>query len=262
MTTKSELTLTWRHKPYVLAHRGNKVVCPENTLAAFKRALDDGADILETDIHQTADGVFVCIHDPTVDRTTNGSGAIADMRLDEIKRLSASCGRREFESEQIPTLGDVAEILPNDIGLALELKDDRFLQPEVARQLVDELDKLGVRNRTIVISFSFPRLQALRSVARDTPIGRITVFDVWPHSGAELLGSLWPMLLLNPFFVWIAHRRGQLVCPLDPEPDSRLLLYRALHCDALLTNDSGETCRALCRTGWKQEMRRETNPIA
>ena len=71
------LTLPGRRKPYVMAHRGNRVACPENTLAAFRRALADGADILETDLHVAADGQFVCIHDGTLDRTTNGRGLVA-----------------------------------------------------------------------------------------------------------------------------------------------------------------------------------------
>ena len=76
-----------------MAHRGNRVACPENTLAAFRRALDDGADIIETDLHVTADGEFVCIHDATVDRTTDGRGPVAGMTLGHVAskrpRLSA-----------------------------------------------------------------------------------------------------------------------------------------------------------------------------
>ena len=60
-----ELTLPGRTKPYVMAHRGNRVLCPENTLASFSKAFEEGADILETDLHLSADGVFMCIHDAT-----------------------------------------------------------------------------------------------------------------------------------------------------------------------------------------------------
>ena len=73
MRSEKPLDIAGKPKPYVMAHRGNRVACPENTLAAFQRALDEGADILETDLHVTADDVFVCIHDATLDRTTNGS---------------------------------------------------------------------------------------------------------------------------------------------------------------------------------------------
>ena len=92
------LAIPGKPKPYLLAHRGNRVRCPENTLAAFRQALADGADALETDLHLTADGVFVCIHDALVDRTTDGRGPVAGMTLAELRTLSASYGRPEFQS--------------------------------------------------------------------------------------------------------------------------------------------------------------------
>jgi glycerophosphoryl diester phosphodiesterase len=243
--------LPGRTKPYVMAHRGNKVRCPENTLAAFRQALNDGADILETDIRETADGFFVCIHDSSVDRTTDGSGAVAEMELEEIKKLRAGCRLQAYHDERIPTLRELAAIIPSDVALALELKSDVFLESTVIERLVAELDQCTIKERTIAISFSVPRLEALRRVAPEIPLGRITVFDPWPHRGTELLGPLWPILLANPLFAGIAHRRGQLVCPLDPVPDKRLWLYRLLQCDALLTNDPAATYQALRRSGWK-----------
>ena len=128
------LTLPGREKPYVMAHRGNRVACPENTLASFRRALEDGADILETDLHLSSDGIFVCIHDGTLDRTTDGRGPVEARTLPELKALSASCGRPEFAGERIPTLAEVAALLPPDRGLALELKSDRFPRPESGAQ--------------------------------------------------------------------------------------------------------------------------------
>ncbi|MGQ9490414.1 MAG: glycerophosphodiester phosphodiesterase [Anaerolineae bacterium] len=247
MSASRQLALPGRRKPYVMAHRGNQVACPENTLAAFHRALADGADIIETDLHVTADGAFVCIHDATVDRTTDGTGAVAEMTLAQIKALSASYGRAEFAAERVPTLAELCQITPADIALALELKSDRFLDPLVCRCLVDELTQFGVRERTVVLSFHLPRVHAVRSVAPDIPAGFITATNPWPPADAQLLGPFWPLLLINPFYVAIGHRRGQLVAPLDPTPDGRLWLYRLLQCDAVLTNDPAATCRALGR---------------
>lgn len=239
--------LNGKTKPYVMAHRGNRVACPENTLAAFQRALADGADILETDLHLTADGHFVCIHDATVDRTTNGHGRVADMTLAELKGLSASYGRPEFQAECIPTLAEVAETLPTEAALALELKTDRFLEADVCRALISELEHAGIRGRTAVLSFSLPRLLSVQAVAPDIPIGWITIARLWPLARVQLMGPFWPALILNPLFVWIAHHYGQLICPLDPMPDSRLWLYCALGCDAVLTDNPEATCRALGR---------------
>ncbi len=244
----NQLHLSNRTKPYVMAHRGNQVACPENTLAAVRRALADGADMIETDLHLSADGVFMCIHDGTVDRTTDGHGAVAEMTLAQIKALSASCGRPEFRDERIPTLAELAAILPAGVGLALELKTDRFLESDVCRQLATELTNLGVRDRTVVLSFSLPRVSAVKAVAEDIAAGFITISKPLPTVDAQLLGPFWPLLLVNPFYVAWAHRRGQVVCPLDPTPDSRLWLYRWLRCDAILTNDPAATCQALGRS--------------
>lgn len=253
MTTIPLHALSGKCKPYVMAHRGNRVACPENTLAAFRRALADGADILETDLHLTADGHFVCIHDATVDRTTDGHGNVADMTLVELKKLSASCGHSEFQAERIPTLAEVAEILPPEVALALELKTDRFLEADVCHALVAELERTGVRGRTAMLSFSLPRLRTVRGVAPDIPVGWITLGRLWPLPEVQLMGPFWPTLLLNPLFVWIAHRYGQLICPLDPTPDSRLGLYRTLGCDAVLTDNPAVTCRSLGRRTLKDE---------
>ena len=245
MSRKDTLNLPGKSKPYVMAHRGNRVACPENTLAAFQQALDDGADILETDLRLTSDGVFVCIHDAEVDRTTNGSGAVSEMTLREIKTLSAACGRSAFEAEKIPTLAELVAILPPDVPLALELKDDQFLMSDVCRRLVGELDRAEVRERTVVLSFSLARIVTMRSIAPDIPIGWITLTRAVPLRGVQFLGPLWPLIILNPFYVRLAHMRGQMVGPLDPTPDSRLWLYRWLGCDVVLSDDPGATIRAL-----------------
>ena len=230
-----------------MAHRGNKVAFPENTISAFQRALQDGADLIETDLHLSADGVFMCIHDGTVDRTTDGRGAVAEMSLSELKTLNAAATRPDLPPEPIPTLGDLAEILPADIGLALELKTDRFLEPATCRRLALELEQLGLKARTVMLSFSLTRLDTLRLVAPELPVGWITLSKIWPIRGVEMIGPFWPLLFLNPFYVLLAHSRQQIICPLDPKPDSRLWYYRFLRCDAVLTDNPAETCRLLGR---------------
>jgi glycerophosphoryl diester phosphodiesterase len=241
------LSLPGKPKPYVMAHRGNRVACPENTLAAFRRALEDGADILETDLHLTRDGVFVCLHDATVDRTTNGQGRVDALTLSELKQLSANYGRTEFALERVPTLAELAALLPAEIMLALELKTDAFCKPAVARRLADELQALGVRARTVVLSFHMPRVLAVRAAAPDIPIGYITMSNPLPNTDAQLFGPFWPLAVINPFYARLAHARGGLACPLDPTPDSRLWLYRLLGFDAVLTDDPAATLRALGR---------------
>ena len=247
MQKRLEFPFLRHRKPYLMAHRGNKVNCPENTMAAFRAALDECADIIETDLHITVDGEIVCIHDATVDRTTNGTGAVNQMTLKTLKALSASYGRETFAQERVPTLSELAAILPEHVAIALELKSDAFLDKKALQDLIDVLNATCVRNRTIVLSFSWARLMAVREYAPDLPLGWITLSSPRPPRGVQFLGPAWPILIRNPLYVLWAHRQGQLVCPLDPAPDKRLLYYRLLSCDAVLSDDPGSTNRALRR---------------
>ncbi len=97
--------------PVVIAHRGDKTYAPENTLAAFKLAVEKGADALEFDAKLTADGQVIVIHDRTVNRTTNGTGKLSNFTLAALRELDAGVGFSEkFRGEGIPTLDEVFEI--------------------------------------------------------------------------------------------------------------------------------------------------------
>jgi glycerophosphoryl diester phosphodiesterase len=247
MLANKSLEIPGIPKPYVMAHRGARIGYPENTLAAFQYAFDSGADLLETDLQITADGHFVCFHDDTLERTTDGHGAVASLALSEVKRYCADCGMPGFSDQRVPTLAELAAISPDSVYLMLELKTDSFLEAETCQRLVDELDQLGIRGRTGVLSFSLARIQAVKSIAPDIPIGWITLKQPMPRQAVELQGPLWPWLFLNPLYVALAHRRGMAVCPLDPAPDARLWWYRFIGCDAVLTDEPRRTLAKLGR---------------
>lgn len=234
-------------RPIVMAHRGNSELCPENTMAAFRQAIADGANAIETDLHIASDGVPMCIHDGTVNRTCNGSGAVRDMTSVELQALSASCGRGGFSDEHIPTLRELLEILPPTVAVGMELKCDDFLDRDVCLRLLALLRETGVLERAFALSFSPARLNAVRTHAPEIATGLITMFALLPDRHGEFVGPLYPVLFANPFYVAMAHRRRQLVCPLDPTPEPRLWYYRLLGCDAVLTNNPAKTLRALGR---------------
>jgi glycerophosphoryl diester phosphodiesterase len=230
-----------------MAHRGNRLLFPENTLSAFQQAVTDGADIIETDLQLTADGFFLCIHDATLDRTTDGTGIVSELTFEQIRSYNAAATRPDLASEPIPTIGDMATVIPETVMIALELKSDAFLIPDTCRRLSHELRRETLHERTVILSFSTQRLDAMRAVDPDLPLGWITGNRPWPHARMEMFGPSWPLLLLNPLLTLIAHLMGQLVCPLDPTPDQRLRLYRLLGCDAVLSDDPGKTALALGR---------------
>jgi glycerophosphoryl diester phosphodiesterase len=148
----------------VIAHRGASGHAPENTLAAFRRAVSLGATFIETDLQLSRDTRFVAIHDDTVDRTTNGHGKVHDLTLNELRRLDAgSWFGSEFSGERIPTLEDILEFCKkHDVVFYLELKPTGSWGGEHA--LVGALRSSGEIARTIVISFESAILEALRKI--------------------------------------------------------------------------------------------------
>jgi glycerophosphoryl diester phosphodiesterase len=229
----------------VIAHRGNRRAAPENTLAAFRRAIEDGADIIETDVHITADDDFVLIHDSTLDRTTRASGLVGEKSATELRTIRADRGWEGFEGETIPLLDQLLALLPLGVGLLLELKSDRFLEPWAGVEIARRLQKSTTADRTGFISFSEERLEAVRDSAPSIPSGLVTMKGLWPQAGYELAGPFWPILLLNPLYTAAAHARDVLITPLDPNPDARLWLYSLMRCDAVLTDDPATTRRKL-----------------
>jgi glycerophosphoryl diester phosphodiesterase len=148
----------------VIAHRGASGHAPENTLAAFRRAVSLGATFIETDLQLTRDTRFVAIHDDTVDRTTNGKGRVHDLTLTELRRLDAgSWFGSEFTGERVPTLEEILEFSKkHDVVFYLELKPTGSWGGEHA--LIGALRSSGEVARTIVISFESAILEALRKI--------------------------------------------------------------------------------------------------
>ena len=231
----------------IVAHRGNRRHAPENSLAGFRQAIGEGADLLETDLRMTADGNFICFHDATLERTTDRSGAVERLTLEEVRQATLRAGGSEWKREKIPTLDELAAILPTDVALALELKSSRFRDPATCRVLVQAIERLGVRDKVIVLAFSAQKLRNLQQEGRGIPAGHVRLVP-WPGDQFELVGPLGVLLRINPSFVRKAHERGLLVCPLDTNPDRSIAYYRRLGVDALITDDPAATIAAVRRS--------------
>lgn len=148
--------------PWIIAHRGASGHAPENTFAAYERAVALGAQFIETDVHLTRDARFVAIHDKTLERTTNGKGAVRDHTLAELRELDAGMWfDRQFMGQKIPTLEEILEFArENDVVFYLEIKYDSAWGMHHA--LVAALAGAGNAARTVVISFDPSTLDALR----------------------------------------------------------------------------------------------------
>lgn len=147
-----------------IAHRGASGHAPENTFAAFRRAIAMGAGFIETDLQLSRDARFVAIHDATVNRTTNGQGKVHDMTLADLRRLDAgSWFGSEFAGERIPTLEEILEFAKkHDVVFYLEMKPGGSWGGEHA--LISALRESGEIARTVVISFEPLILEGVRKI--------------------------------------------------------------------------------------------------
>jgi glycerophosphoryl diester phosphodiesterase len=151
-------------RPLVIAHQGGRGLWPENTLLAFERSLALGVDVLEMDLRATSDGQIVVHHDASVERTTGAKGLIAELTVDEVRRLDAGYGfgaeSHPFRDQglTIPTLPEVLEHFP-EARLNLEMKE---FAPSQARGLCSLLRKTGMLDRFLVASFDHPSMIAFR----------------------------------------------------------------------------------------------------
>lgn len=157
-------------RPLVISHAACKGHAPENTLAGIRAAINLGADAIEIDVHLTADGVPVLLHDDTVDRTTDGSGDVRQMTLAQVRALDA--GARGFEgrfgSERIPSLEAVLELTRGRALLVAEIK-----QRAIERPVAELVRRMGAADEVMVWSFQPAVVAAMREIAPEIPCGQL-----------------------------------------------------------------------------------------
>ena len=162
--------------PLLFAHQGGADIRPSNTLLAFQHAADLGVDVLELDVHLTADDNLVVIHDHTVDRTTNGSGRVGDMTVAELKKLDAGYNFTTDDGATypyrgqgitIPTLDEVLDAFP-DYRINIEIKDDNRRSAE---KLAEIIHAHGAEKRVIVVSFHDDPLDYFRKLMPEVATG-------------------------------------------------------------------------------------------
>ena len=156
------------HRVIKVAHRGGAGLAPENTLAAFRVGLEQGADALELDVHLSRDGELVVIHDPSLARTTNAAGEVGGMTLAELRTLDASA--RYFGPpvgrQLIPTLQEVIDLAKGRASLQIEIKvragGTRYAGIE--SRVVETLRQSAMVDEAVILSFDFPTLAAVKAL--------------------------------------------------------------------------------------------------
>lgn len=229
----------------VIAHRGGPAYAPENTLKSFRNAIEQGADALEFDVQMTKDGALVVIHDETVDRTTDGSGTVAEMTLDEIRALDAGGG------EAVPAFDEVVELGKASGVMLLPEAKSPALYPGMAVQMLEELRAAEYLDRTIIQSFDSDALEALR--AQDADVQLCALYGLWgfdigaPAGEAQYVCPMAEMALLYPSMIRQAHSEGRQVYVwfLALESPVTIDVLRFFGADGFMVDDPAAAIEAL-----------------
>ncbi len=178
--------------PKIIGHRGAAAYAPENTLEGFHTAADMGVEWVECDVKLTKDHIPILFHDDTLERTTNGSGPVAERTYDEIRQLEAGSWFSDgFAGITIPTLEEALEVLiERDMGLNLEIKPCPGREKETAEAALDVLSQFwDDHERLLISSFSHVSMETARDMAEDWARGLLLPKE-WPENWRELAGYL------------------------------------------------------------------------
>lgn len=246
----------FEQRPLVMAHRGGRALWPENTLYAFERAVELGVDVLEMDVHTTADGVPVVMHDDTVDRTTDGSGPIHSFTLDELKGLDAGYDWSSDEGQTfpyrgqgitVPTLEEVFTAFPN-VPLNIEIKQQ---EPSMVASFCQLIRDHGLSDQVLVASFHEETIDEFRATCPEVATSTGTVETVVlfalsrlfleatygaPAEAAQVPEYRSGLHVLAPRFIDAAHNRNLEVhaWTINEEEDMQRVI--ALGVDGIITD--------------------------
>jgi glycerophosphoryl diester phosphodiesterase len=216
--------------PILIAHRGGSLEAPENTLAAFRHAIELGMRYVELDVQMSRDDELVVIHDETVDRTTGGHGPVASLPLEELRKLDAgSHFGPEYAGERIPTLREVLELCTDaGVGVVVEIKSPSLYPGMVEKMvaLIGEMRGRGAEN-IWCISFDHEAIRKVRTLDAEIPLGYLYEYFeqefVQPDDSIQAYCPYFRTALARPDQVARAHELAKLVFvyTVDQEEDMR-----------------------------------------
>ncbi|HHZ01174.1 MAG TPA: glycerophosphodiester phosphodiesterase [Tissierellia bacterium] len=181
-------------KPLIIAHRGAMGTAPENTAASFRKAMDEGADGIELDVHMTKDGHLVVIHDERVDRTSNGKGFVKDMTLNELKEFDfGSYYDAAYAGERILTLEEALEIIQKCPLINIEIKNGPIFYEGIEEKVLDVIREFGIASRVVISSFNHYTIHKISQLYPEISCGLLYMeglFRPWEYArtvGAQAL---------------------------------------------------------------------------
>jgi len=223
------------NRPLVIAHRGFSSEYPENTLIAVRKAVDAGSDKIEVDVHQTKDEKIVVIHDPTIDRTTNGKGEVGEFDYATLEKFDAGSWKNpRFKNEYIPQLEEILEIVAGVSNIIIEVKFGSEKYKNFEKNLVNIVNRYKNFTDITISSFKITLLSKLYNYNPDFKLAKVvakremwrTFYDsnmnkfrnkfsfikeIHPHQG----------IVNNGFLQWAKDREFE-VCPYSVNEESKM----------------------------------------
>lgn len=260
------------YRPTVYAHRGSSAEAPEHTLAAYRRAIEQGADGLECDVRLTSDGHVVCVHDGRIDRTSTGRGRVSNQTLEELKGLDFGSWRSvegfdppQEERRAVLTLRGLLELVVDagrPVRIAIETKHPQRYAGFLERRVLQELERVGLArpprdgsSLVALMSFSEFALRRMRALAPGIP--RVFLMERVPVRcrggflpyGATIAGPSVSIIRKHPGFVRRLHAAGNgcYVWTVDRSED--VDVCAAAGVDGIITNRPGHVARRLTSSG-------------
>jgi len=218
----------------IMGHRGAAALEPENTLLSIGRAMEIGVDAVEIDIRLSRDNELIVIHDPTVDRTTDGRGLVCSFTVEEMKRLDAGKGQR------IPTLQEVIDFIGGKVMLVIELKEEGTV-----RGVLELIKRNNIHDAVYVISFWHRLVKAVKEMERRIKAGVLLAgcpVDACMATRASADALVMNYAFVDREFVQAAHEEGLKVFVWNIDDRDLLKPYADMRVDGIGTNDPRVVC--------------------
>lgn len=244
---------TKKHMPLILAHRGDSANAPENTLAAFRKALENGADGIELDVMLSADQKLVVIHDDTLDRTSNGHGKVGEMPLAALRELDAgSWFDLKFKGEHIPLLDEVFAEFGGKFLINVELKNYKTPKDNLTDFVVALVKRHGLSDSVLLSSFNGRNLLRAKSLAPEIRTGLLTLPGLLGFPIRSFFGRRFNADDLHPYhrdvsvkMVQSRHQLGQKVNVWTVDAPDDLRRVQACGVDMVICNDPAHARQVL-----------------
>lgn len=226
----------------IYGHRGASGYLPENTMVAFEKAVEMGANGIETDVQMTKDGVLVLIHDEYVNRTTHDVGLVKDFTYKELKKLNASNYMKNYcNRTEIPTVDElIAFAKEKDITVNFEIKSGVILYPQIEEKLINLIYKEEFEKQVILSNFNHYSIVKCKEISKEIKACILYMEALYmPEEYCRKVGAdgLHPYYYaVNKDILESAHKEGLMVNPFTVNDENTMKMLLSIGVDGIITN--------------------------